>query len=137
MVATRYATTSGNGRMCSSGDVANSNWLLGHYAQTVDNFYANGTVYGTPGTINDTNWRIYTGTNDSTGNECNFYINNSHLVTNGASNTVGTYAFQIGRNSNGTEYSNGQICFILAYNRILSEAEVLQNYNALKSEVGL
>jgi hypothetical protein len=103
MVATRYTTTSGNGRMCSTGNVSTSNWLLGHYQNTVDNYYPNGTIYGTPGSITDTNWRIYTGTTDNTGNECDFYINDTLLVNDGASNTVGTYAFQIGRNSNGTE----------------------------------
>ena len=37
----------------------------------------------------------------------------------------------------GAEPSDGQIAFVMVYNKTLSQAEVTQNYNALKSKVGL
>ena len=44
----------------------------------------------------------------------------------------------IGRDAdhNGS-YFNGRIAIVQAYNRALTAAEVLQNYNALKSRFGL
>jgi len=44
---------------------------------------------------------------------------------------------EIGRQYNGTEYSSGSVAVILVYDRVLSPAEVTQNYNAIKSKVGL
>jgi len=40
---------------------------------------------------------------------------------------------ELGRKGNGTFYLNGNIANILIYNKTLSEAEILQNYNATKS----
>jgi len=43
----------------------------------------------------------------------------------------------IGRLGDGRQYFNGKISNIQVYNRALSAAEVLQNYNASKSRFGL
>lgn len=133
MGATRYTDTSGNGRMISG---KTNNWLLGHWSNTVDNYFAEGTVYGIPGSINDTNWRIYTGTNNVSGDVYGFFINGSSIASNG-SGAQGPNGIRIGVASNNTEYSDGQFAFILLYNRVLTQSEITQNYDALKSKVGL
>jgi hypothetical protein len=132
MGATRYTDTSGNGRMIAG---AANNWLLGHWGNTVDNYYAENLVYGIPGTTNDTNWRIYTGTRTA-GGQYGFYINGSLVVSN-TNGAQGPNGLRVGGANNNTEYSDGQFCFIMLYNRALSQAEITQNYDALKSEVGL
>lgn len=135
MGATRYAITSGNGRMMSGQNPRN--WLLGHFNNTTENYYAEGTIYGVPGGPNDTNWRIYTGTGNTTTDKWDFYINGSNIVTSSAGGANGIYGMEIGRQYNGTEYSSGSVAVILIYDRVLSPAEVSQNYDALKSKVGL
>jgi hypothetical protein len=132
MGATRYTDTTGNGRMIAA---ASNNWLLGHWSNTIDNYYAEGQIYGIPGTTNDTNWRIYTGTKTA-GGQYGFYINASLVVSN-ASGNQGPNGLRIGGANNNTEYSDGQFCFIMLYNRALTQDEITQNYNALKSKVGL
>ena len=132
MGATRYTDTSGNGRMISG---TSNNWLLGHWGNTVDNYFAEGQVYGIPGTTNDTNWRIYTGTKTA-GGQYGFYINASLVISN-TLGAQGPNGLRIGGANNDTEYSDGQFCFIMLYNRALSQSEITQNYNALKSKVGL
>lgn len=53
--------------------------------------------------------------------------------------TIGTTAanFRIGTNTSGSEAFNGNIYQVLVYNRALSAAEILANYNAQKARYGL
>jgi hypothetical protein len=137
MGATRYADTAGNGRMFSGG-VSGNNWLLGHFSNTTLNYYANGTILLANGP-NDTNWRIYTGTANTSTDRYDFYVNGVNSVTSstGGANGINT-PLNVGRQGeNNTEYSSGSFAVVLIYNRVLSPAEVTQNYDALKSKVGL
>jgi hypothetical protein len=137
MGATRYADTSDNGRMFSGGASGN-NWLLGHFSNTTLNYYANGEILLANGP-NDTNWRIYTGTANTSTDRYDFYVNGVNSVTSsaGGANGIAT-PLNVGRQGeNDTEYSSGSFGFVLIYNRVLSPAEVTQNYDALKSKVGL
>lgn len=137
MGASRYADTVGNGRIMSSLNTATSNWLLGHFNDTTLNYYAGGTIAGTPGGPNDTNWRIYAGTANTSTDQWNFYVNGTLNTGPSTGGATGPYGFGIGWNSNGTEYSSGSLAVLMLYNKVLSAAEVEQNYNALKSKVGL
>lgn len=137
MCATRY--TGGDNQRMLAG--LNNNWLLGHWQASTINYYA-GTqpVYGIdiPGETspNDTNWRIYAGTANIAGDSWGLYTNAS-LTAQNANGTDGPDGLQVGRASGGGETSNGQVCFIAVYNRVLSGTEITQNYNALKYKVGL
>lgn len=133
MGATKYNSGSGNGRMISANG---NNWLLGHWGNSTWNYYAEGTVYGIAGGPNDTNWRIYAGTGNISGDSYEFFINGSSITSNG-NGAQGPNGLIVGRANNATEYSDGQFCFIMLYNRVLTSAEILQNYDALKSKVGL
>jgi hypothetical protein len=140
MGAARYADTAGNGRIISTANVQTSNWLLGHFNNTTLNYYAEGTIAGTPGGPNDTNWRIYTGTANVPGSVYNFYVNGALDTGPSSGGARGPAGFEIGvANNNGvrTEYSSGSFAFVMLYNRVLTAAEVTQNYDALKSKVGL
>lgn len=138
MGATRYADTAGNGRMFSGG-VAGNNWLLGHFSNTTLNYYAGGTITGVPGGPNDTNWRIYTGTQATATDRWDFYVNGVNSVTSSTAGATGLNTpLNVGRQGeNNTEYSSGSFAFVLIYNRVLAPSEVTQNYDALKSKVGL
>lgn len=138
MGATRYADTTGNGRMFSGG-VAGNNWLLGHFSNTTLNYFSAGTISGVPGGPNDTNFRVYTGTANTTTDRYDFYVNGVNSVTSSTGGSAGLNTpLNVGRQGeNNTEYSSGSFAFVLIYNRVLSPAEVTQNYDALKSKVGL
>jgi hypothetical protein len=51
-------------------------------------------------------------------------------------NTVANNA-QVGRQTNNSEYWNGNIAQVSIYNRALSATEITQNYNAQKNRFGL
>jgi hypothetical protein len=136
MCATRY--TGGDNQRMLAG--LNNNWLLGHWEGSTINYFAGGPVYGigNPGqsSPNDTNWRIYAGTANIAGDSWGLYTNAS-LTAQNADGSEGFNGLQVGRQSGGGETSNGQVCFIAVYNRVLSAAEITSNYNALKYKVGL
>jgi Concanavalin A-like lectin/glucanases superfamily len=136
MGASRYADTTGNGRVISTGGVATSNWLLGHFGNTTLNYYPGNTILLNNGP-NDTNWRIYTGTANTSTDRWDFYVNGVNSVTSSTAGSTGPFGFNIARNQNNTEYSSGSLAILMLYNRVLSPAEVTQNYDALKGKVGL
>jgi hypothetical protein len=139
MCITRYADTSGNGRMLSSVNTTTSNWLLGHYNNTTENYYANGTIQLNNGP-NDTSWRVYAGTADIAGDKWSLYVNGVANTLDSTGGATGPYGFAVGCNYNPpatSEFSSGSVAVVMLYNRLLSGTEILQNYNALRSKVGL
>jgi len=101
--------------------INNSTYLFGGYANDI-------TASGVPLNTWFNMAGVYDGTNAS------MYING--VLVSGPTvkgwNTVASSA-QIGRQTNGGEYWNGNISQVSIYNRALTAAEVRQNYNALKS----
>jgi hypothetical protein len=131
MSATRYTGATRQRMLAGS-----NNWLLGQWSSTTENYYAEGTIALGAGP-NDTNWRIYAGTGDQASDRYSFFLNGALTISGSTGGSGGPDKLAAGGGYNGGEPSDGQICFVMVYNRILSETEVLQNYNALKSKVGL
>ena len=135
--ASRYVSTvSVSGRVFSG---LNNNWLLGHWSNSTVKHYANGWITDAGGSEQtDTNWRIYTSLGNYSSDQWTFYVNGNIDTgpNNGGAN--GPNGFSLGRYApNNTEYSNSHVGFLMAYNRVLTDAEVKQNYNALKGRYEL
>jgi hypothetical protein len=106
-----------------------NNWLMGHWGNSVMNYYAMGWVTSVGAGGSDTLWRIYAATGRGT---YGLYSNGS-LNTSNTNGTEGPNGFTIGKIGYTTsEVSNGQVGFLLAYNRILSAQEILQNYQVFR-----
>jgi hypothetical protein len=127
-----YGTT--QGRLLSS---AEANWLLGSWQSTTENYYAEGWISPVGAGATDFNWRVYAGTGDRGADDWKLYVNGVLTYqSGGGAYAPGTLRFGAGHPGD-LEYGFGQLGFVLFYNRVLTDAEVLQNYNALKSKVGL
>jgi hypothetical protein len=123
-----------NGRVVNA---RNNNWLLGHHGIYASAYYAAGWV-NTVYLLSDSNWRIYAGTADVTGDLYSFYINGKPSVLNSTGGTGGPNGLFIGRYSGATsEWSQCECGFIMAYNRVLTSEEIKQNFISLKSRYGL
>jgi hypothetical protein len=110
---------------------------MGHWGSSVGNYYAEGWVSATGTGGNDTNWRIYAGTNNVGGDLYNLYINGVFSVGN-ASGSAGPNGISIGRWApTNAEYSASQVSFVLAYNRVLTADEVLQNFSAMRGRFNI
>lgn len=134
MGASRYVTL--GGRVFSGGA---NNWLMGHWSNSTMKYYANGWVTDTSGTEqSDTKWRIYAGLGNYSSDLWTFYVNGELDTGPNGGGVNGPNQFSIGRyyGSNG-EYSNAQIGFLLAYNRVLQDWEIKQNYNMFRGRFGL
>jgi hypothetical protein len=131
--ASRYTATSGNGRMINGN---NNNWLMGHWSNSVKNFFAGGwvTAAGTGGV--DTTWRVYTTTNNVSGDNWGFYINGV-LDTQNSGGVQGPAGIRVGMYPFGSEFGTGQFASLLIYNRLLSTSEIIQNYSALRVRLGI
>jgi hypothetical protein len=135
MGAARYTGGPG-GRMING---YGNNWLMGQWATTTENYYAEGWV-STPGSgISDANWRIYSALGNVSGDSYSLYINNSLSAGPNNGGAQGPYGISIGAQggSPGSEPSAGQFSFVLVYNRVLTTAEMTQNYNYFKGRFGL
>jgi hypothetical protein len=133
--AARYSGAT-RGRMITS---SNNNWLMGHHSTSTQSFYAEGWVTA-PGTgSSDTNWRILTATNDVTSDLYSLYVNSDRQnVATPAGGSAGPNGICVGCYKPAlTEFSTGECSFVLAYNRVLTQQEVKQNFNALRGRFGI
>lgn len=130
--AARYNVGGTHGRIISS---TGNNWLLGHWSAYTDNHYAEGWVRYVV-TDTSSNWFIYAGTGDTSADNWKFYINGVKKADNNGGG-AGPNGIQINGIQGAQELTDGQCAFVMAYNRVLTDSEVLQNYNALKSRFGL
>jgi hypothetical protein len=74
-----------------------------------------------------------------TNNTLSTYLNGSFVRSsaNVTANFTSSYSYVIGRSTIGAENFKGSVGVVRQYNRALTSAEVLQNYNAQKSRYGL
>ena len=84
-------------------------------------------------------WTQVLGTYD--GSTLKLYINgvlqSTSVSVSGSIDTAGTVLYNIGRNTSGLAYTNGKIAIASLYNRALTDAEVLQNFNAARGRFGV
>jgi hypothetical protein len=134
---TRYTATGAapiGGRILSA---LNNNWLLGHWNNSVANYYSEGWVTGAGAGGTDTNWRIYAGTGNLASDVYSMYINGTLNTSNGGG-AAGPNGLSIGSYAPANiEFSNAQVSFVLAYNRVLSANEITRIYDAFKFRIGL
>jgi hypothetical protein len=129
MGAARYVVVGGR---TFSGQ--SNNWLMGHWNSSTQNHFANGWVSGVGAGPSDTNWRSYATTGNYSGDSWGLYVNGVLNAGPNSGGSNGPNGFSIGRYAPGnSEYSNSHISFLICYNRILTAAEIQQNFNATRS----
>ena len=119
----------------------NNNWLMGHWNGSTENYYAEGWVAGsgTGGPVpSDTNWRIYAATGNIAGDNYALYVNGALVSTQApTAGSQGPNGFAIGSSGGTSEFSNSQIGCMLVYNTVLTEAQIIQNFNAYRGRYGI
>jgi hypothetical protein len=134
IAAARYTGVTNN-RIISSNS---NNWLLGWWFGQTNKYYAEGWVSPDSGGSTETSWIIYAGTGDPTADLWSLYRDGKLIVTPNNQGSSGPSGIRIGTSGVYTgEISKCEVSFIIVYNRVLSSAEILQNYNALKGRFNL
>jgi hypothetical protein len=130
MGATRYSGGT-RGRMITA---VNNNWLMGYWSSSTENYYAEGWVSSPSTGASDTNWRILTATGNTSTDNWQLFVNGV-LTQSNSGGSQGPNGIQVPQG--GGEQSTGECGFILAYNRVLTDAEIKQNFNALRRRYAL
>ena len=139
MCGTRYTTSVGaDSKRVLANPSAPPNWMLGHHGNETGKAYFGDWIYSTDTGLG-TSWAIYTTTRNGPEDKQSFWQNGTKLTTD---STAGTDAGQpdklcLGGGQQVSEYSNCAGSFVILYTRILSDSEVLQNYNTLKERFRL
>ena len=132
MGAARYVVVGGR-----TFSALSNNWLMGHWSVSTENYYAEGWVSSVQAGASDTNWRIYAATGDYSGDSWSMYVNGVLNVSPNSNGSAGPNGFAIGSYVASSEFSNSHISNLLVYNRVLTAAEVSQNFNALRSRYSI
>jgi hypothetical protein len=135
-----------HGRLISA---KNNNWLVGTYGggggaggDEYQRAYDPGGAGGFFDTPFDTQWRVYTGIWQNTAS-ASFYVNGVFVTTLTNTGRVGPNGFSINNGAaqlgtaGGGENTQADYGDMIFYNRVLSDSEITQVYNAIKSKYGL
>ena len=122
--------TSNTGRLIS----ADNNWLLGHWSTGSRKHYAVGWVCQVA--HNDANTHIFCATGNISADTYKFRDDNVEYGSTPTGGSAGPNGFSLG-NISGGEWGLGTITLLLIYNRILTDAEIDQNFNAQKNRFGV
>ena len=136
VIGVTQRTAAQTGRLISG---KNNNWLLGQWNAYMRQYYSQGWVTGygsspqTP-TADDLQTHIWCGTGDISADTYKFRDDNVEYTTNTTAGSQGPNGFSLGRYApGGSEYATGTITVLLVYNRVLTDAEINQNFNAQKN----
>ena len=123
-------TSSSNGRLISAGA---NNWLLGHHGTGSRKYYSVGWVAQSySDSSNDVH--IYCGTGNISSDVYSFREDNVNYTQTASGGSAGPNGFVLGKfYGNETEYGTGTITLLLVYNRVLTDAEIDQNFNAQRT----
>lgn len=114
----------------------NSNWLLGHWNGYTNQYYADGFISQYT-KVSDLLWTNYAGTGDKPLDSWGNFVNGQLIARNNAG-VNGPLNFAIGMYGPGnSEFSNAQISYMIAYTRVLTDAEIKQCHYALRARFGL
>ena len=128
----RKLSNNNNGRTITA---YSNNWLLAHHDDTYGDYYAEGWVNDISSPKSDTIWRMYTGTGHISNDQYSLFINDQNEVRNSANGSQGPNGWNL--NNQYSQYSNCEIANLICYNRVLTDSEIQQNYNAFKTRFGL
>ena len=136
VIGVTQRTAAAAGRLISA---KNNNWLLGQWSVYMRQYFSLGWVTGhgaspATSTVDDLETHIWCGTGDVSGNAYRFRDDNVEYTTTTTSGTAGPNGFSLGRYAPSSgEYGTGTITVLLVYNRVLTDAEIDQNFNAQRT----
>ncbi len=131
VIGVTQRTNAAAGRLISA---KTNNWLLGQWNAYMRQYYAEGWVTGNVATTDDLQTHIWCGTGDISADIYKFRDDNVEYTTNTTAGSQGPNGFSLGRYAVGNnEYATGTITVLLVYNRVLTDAEINQNFNAQKN----
>lgn len=114
------------------------NWLMGWWGGQIDKYYAEGWVSPSSGGSFQTSWINYSATGNTINDQWALYKNGDLVVGPNNSGVNGPNGIRIGMSgSYPSEISSCEVSTVLAYTRVLSAAEIKQNFEANRGRYGI
>ena len=138
--ASRYSNVASAGRVVNA---LSNNFLVGHHGGGCEKYYAGGPSDWVKWEAARTEaqgraaWRVYHACGDISGDAYDFYVNERTVITGNANGSQGPNGLLIGKSPYSSEASEAHTSFVYYYNRVLSKAETLQNFEAMRGRFGL
>ena len=115
-----------------------NNWLLGQWSAFMRQYFSQGWITGIgagdSAVYDDLETHIWCGTGDISADTYKFRDDNVEYTTNTTGGQQGPNGFSLGRYApTNSEYAIGTITVLLVYNRVLTDAEIDQNFNAQRT----
>ena len=131
VIGVTQRTNAAAGRLVSG---KSNNWLLGQWDVNMRMYFPQGWVTGPASNTDDLQTHIWCGTGDISADTYEFRDDNVEYTTNTTGGSQGPNGFSLGRYAPGSsEYGTGTITVLLVYNRVLTDAEINQNFNAQRT----
>ena len=141
MCATRYtSTTASTQERILSGNDYDPNWLLGHWDGNISVHFAGGWIGSSGGNApipGATDWAIYTCSRDHSADDQDYWVNGTKAINDNSSGSNGPDILIVGGGGDSSEYSNCACGFVIVYDKVLTDSEIKQNFDALKGRFGL
>ncbi len=143
VIGVTQRTNAATGRLISG---KNNNWLLGQWDAYMRQYFSQGWVTGigagSGAVYDDLETHIWCGTGDISADTYKLRDDNVEYTTAAAGGSQGPNGFLLGNyyagnSGNGSEFGIGTITVLLVYNRVLTDAEIDQNFNAQKNRFGV
>ena len=135
VIGVTQKTNSAAGRLIS-GKL--NNWLLGQWNVYMRQYFSEGWVTGSGPLTDDLQTHIWCGTGDISGDTYKLRDDNVEYTNFPTGGSQGPNGFSLGRYAaSSNEYGIGTITVLLVYNRVLTDAEIDQNFNAQKNRFGV
>jgi hypothetical protein len=126
-----FARILGSGRLISD----DTNWLMGNWQGNQNAYHANGWVWNSGGPTGN-GWRSHCTTGDFAADNWKIFVNGVKLTeNNGGGGGFTNITWGIWNSS--SEPCAGNFGVFLVYDRVLTDAEVLQNHEALRGRYGI
>jgi len=114
----------------------NGNWLMGWWGGQTNKYYAESWVSSSSGDTAETSWLSFAATGNTTTDQWSLYRNGKIIVQPNTNGAGGPNGLKIGGWTS-SEFSTCQASVLMAYNRVLTAAEIQQNFNAFRGRFGI
>ena len=136
--ASRYSNATSAGRVVNA---LSNNFLVGHHGGGCEKYYPGNDWAAWQNALTEAQgriaWRVYHACGDISGDAFDLYVNENNKVVGTSSGNQGPNGLLIGKSPYSSEASEAHTSFVYYYNRVLTKAEVIQNFHAVKGRFGL
>ena len=136
--ASRYSNVASAGRVVNA---LVNNFLVGHHGGGCERYYPGGAWANWQNALTEAQgriaWRVYHACGNISADAYDLYVNERTAVVGTSNGGQGPNGLLIGKSPYSSEASEAHTALVYYYNRVLTKAETLQNFEAVRSRFNI